>query len=227
MCYDRLTYHFCLFHVIRGALLNRWVIAVLKTYKQFNPQGQEVVREFFELDDIDNAQHQIYLSILNGVYEAPKLPPPSTKGGSEGTPARRTSLLASVLGGGGSSNSPSTNPPAAPTSNAASYAPVSISAAPKANSSRLAAETRPGENEDDGRYSEMRMSTLTESPSPTNPQLADLQKETIVRNYLIVSVTKGDMLAKKKDEGKKHHGYLVSSDSNHISLDVTPHCVCL
>jgi hypothetical protein len=44
-------------------LLNRWVIAVFKAYKQFNPQAQEAVREFFEINDPDNTQHQTYITM--------------------------------------------------------------------------------------------------------------------------------------------------------------------
>lgn len=64
-------------------------------------------------------------------------------------------------------------------------------------------------NTEDERESDYRLSTATESPAPTNLQLADLQREVIVKDFLSVSVTKGEMLAKRKDEGKKHHGYLV------------------
>ena len=68
------------------------------------------------------------------------------------------------------------------------------------------------EGDDDDRYSEMRASAVTVSQLPTTGQITELQRETIIREFLAVAVTKGEMLSKKKDEGRKHHGYLVSEN---------------
>lgn len=46
----------------REALLNKWLITVLRTYKTLNPNAQRMIREFLEIND-EIPLHQTYIAM--------------------------------------------------------------------------------------------------------------------------------------------------------------------
>jgi hypothetical protein len=160
---------------------------------------------------------------LNGTYELPKLPvpPPSSGKGKSGEAKKRTSILGSFLPN--SNKEEVTTTPERKEERSSSkesvkkeqlLSPPSSSASSNRNSvplSNSVSSTPHNQNDiEDDVYSEMRTTIAPAERPPTALQLTELLRETIVNDFLIVSVMKGDMVVKKKDDSKKHHGYLVS-----------------
>jgi hypothetical protein len=163
----------------------------------------------------------ISLFRLNGTYELPKLPvpPPSSGKGKSGEAKKRTSILGSFLPN--SNKEEVTTTPERKEERSSSkesvkkeqlLSPPSSSASPNRNSVPLSSSvgSTPQNDIEDDVYSEMRTTIAPAERPPTALQLTELLRETIVNDFLIVSVMKGDMVVKKKDDSKKHHGYLVS-----------------
>jgi hypothetical protein len=141
---------------------------------------------------------------LNGTYIPPKprtdLPP------AQAGQAKRGSILSGVFGGGGG-NSASPSPSKPKSTDSAAHLPPLV---PQLSTERSTAmvsidqQTVMDDNED-----RMTMTPTDSAPLNAN-QLMELSKETIVNDFLVCSVTKGDMIAKKKEDSRRHHGYLAT-----------------
>jgi hypothetical protein len=47
----------------REAILNRWLVTLLRNYKTLNPNAQKMIREFLELNPEENPAHLTYLQM--------------------------------------------------------------------------------------------------------------------------------------------------------------------
>jgi hypothetical protein len=179
---------------------------------------------------------------LNGTYELPKLPiPPSStgKGGRPGEAKKRTSILGSFLPTSNKDEaalssqakeerssskeiSSSSPPPPVITKDSVKKEQISSPPSSSASSNRnsvplsnsVASTPNYQKDVEDDRYSEMpTIVSPGDLRQPTALQLTELSRETVVNDFLVVSVMKGDMVAKNKEDSKKHHGYLVSHRS--------------
>jgi hypothetical protein len=142
---------------------------------------------------------------LNGTYTPPKprtdLPP------AQGGQAKRGSILSGVFGGGGNNSaSPSPSKPKSTDSptTAAAHLPPLVPQLSTERSTAMVSIDIMDDNED-----RLTM-TPTDSAPPNANQLMELSKEIIVNDFLVCSVTKGDMIAKKKEDSRRHHGYLAA-----------------
>lgn len=121
---------------------------------------------------------------------------------------KRTSILGMLSGGGSNNNRESNNSPVNSPGQqrtmSQNYSMIAVSGSNKGDQSLHL-------DGNDDLISEIRPTiTPVDLSPPSANQLVELSRETVINDFLVVSVTKGDMLAKKKDETKKHHGYLTT-----------------